>query len=146
VGKIAETLKGTFVGGQKALTLPTDGMWEVTYNVEGAVEAEERTYWVGTTEKIEASIDTDNSTPLEGSLEVTATKTRGRIYHSLSGGGASEAAVAPGDASGTVMYGEGWREGDTVTIHGNAVVSFIAIDDEGNASEIVSKSFEKADG
>jgi pimeloyl-ACP methyl ester carboxylesterase len=143
VGKIAETIKGTFIGGQTRLTLPTDGMWEVAYNVEGAVETEKRTYWVGTTEKIEAAIDTDNSTPFEGSLEVTATTPRGKLYHSLSGGGQSEATVPLGDALRTVVYGEGWSEGDIVTINRDAVVYFITIDSGGNASDIVSKPFKK---
>ncbi len=143
VGKIAETLKGTFIGRQTRLTLPTDGLWEVVYNVEGAVEAEERTYWVGATERIEAAIDIDNSTPFEGSLEVTATASRGEVYHSLSGEGRSEAAVPLGDAVSTVVYGEGWSEGDVASIDRNATVYFMAIDDEGTASRIVSKSFER---
>jgi hypothetical protein len=143
VGKIAETIKGMSIGGQTRLTLPTDGMWEVAYNVEGAVETEKRTYWVGTTEKIEAAIDTDNSTPFEGSLDVTATTPRGKLYHSLSGGGQSEATVPLGDALSTVVYGEGWSEGDVVAINRDAVVYFITIDSEGNASEIVSKPFKK---
>jgi pimeloyl-ACP methyl ester carboxylesterase len=143
VGKVAETLKGTFIGGQTKLTLPTDGMWEVTYNVEGAVEAEEGTYWVGATEKIEVTIDTDNSTPFEGRLDVTATTSRGQLYHSLSGRGRSDAAVPLGDAVSTVVYGEGWSEGNVAQIDGNAVVYFVAIDSDGTASEIVSKAFEK---
>lgn len=143
VGKVAETLQGTFMGGRTRLTLPTDGMWEVAYNVEGAVEAEKRTYWVGATEKIEAAIDTDNSTPFEGSFNATATTPRGKLYHSLSGGGRSEAAAPLGDSLGTVVYGEGWSEGDVAQLDGNAVVYFIAIDDEGTASEIVSKSFKR---
>jgi pimeloyl-ACP methyl ester carboxylesterase len=143
VGRIAETLKGTFVGGPKTLTLPTDGMWEVVYNVEGAIESERRTYWVGATERIEAAMDTDNSTPFEGTLDVKATTTRGKLYHSLSGAGRSEAAIPPGDALSAVVYGEGWTEGDVVQIDRNAVVYFKAIDDEGVSSEIVSKSFER---
>jgi hypothetical protein len=145
VGKIAETLKGTFIGGRTKLTLPMDGMWEVAYNVEGAVDAERRTYWVGTTERIEVAIDTDNSTPFEGSLDVTATTPRGKLYHSLSGGGLSEAAVPLRDALDTVVYGEGWSEGDVASIDRNAVVYFIAVDDEGTASQIVSKSFERGE-
>jgi hypothetical protein len=143
VGKVAETLRGTFIGGRTKLTLPTDGVWEVSYDVEGAVEAEKRTYWVGATEKIEAAIDTDSSTPFEGSLDVTATAPRGRLYHSQAGGGRSEAAAPLGDALSLIVYGEGWSEGDVAPIDKNAVVYFVAIDDEGNASEIVSKSFER---
>jgi pimeloyl-ACP methyl ester carboxylesterase len=143
VGKVAETLRGTFIGGRTKLTLPTDGVWEVSYNVEGAVEAEKRTYWVGATEKIEAAIDTDSSTPFEGSLDVTATAPRGRLYHSQAGGGRSEAAAPLGDALSLIVYGEGWSEGDVAPIDKSAVVYFVAIDDEGNASEIVPKSFER---
>lgn len=144
VEKISETLKGTFVGGQRTLTLSTDGMWKVRCNVEGAIEAEERIYWVGTTEMIEAAIDKDISTTFEGTLEVKATTTRGRLYHSLSGGGPREVALSPGDALSAVVHGEGWSEGDVVRIDRNAVVYFVAINDEGVASEIVSASFERA--
>ena len=144
VGKIVETVKGEFIGGQKTLVLPTDGMWEVAYRVEGAAEDEKRTYWVGATEIIEAAIDTDNSTPFEGSLDVRATTTRGKLYNSLYGGGWSEAAVPlDRNALNAVVYGEGWSEEDIVTIAGNATVYFIAIDPEGTASEIVSRSFKK---
>jgi hypothetical protein len=47
------------------------------------------------------------------------------------------------DALSTVVYGEGWSEGDVVAINRDAVVYFITIDFEGNASEIVSKPFKK---
>jgi pimeloyl-ACP methyl ester carboxylesterase len=145
VGKITSTVRGTSIGGQAKLALPTNGMWEVDYNVEGAVEADKKTYWVGTTEKIEVTIDTDNSAPFERSLDVTATTTRGNLYHSLSGGGQSQAVPLRGALS-TVIYGEGWSEGDVAPIDRNAVVYFIAIDEQGTASEIVSRSFEKAAG
>jgi pimeloyl-ACP methyl ester carboxylesterase len=142
VSKSTEILKGTFIGGLTKLTLP-DGMWEVVYNVEGAAEDEKRTYWVGETEMIEVTIDTDNSTPFEGSLDVTATATRGKLYHSLYGSGQS--AIAPiGNELRAVVCGGGWREGDVARIDGDAVVYFIAIDSDGTASEIVSRSFEKS--
>jgi pimeloyl-ACP methyl ester carboxylesterase len=144
VGKIVETVTGEFIGGQKTLVLPTDGMWEVAYRVEGAAEDEKRTYWVGATEIIEAAIDTDNSTSFEGSLDVKASTTRGKLYNSLYGGGWSEAAVPlDRNALNAVVYGEGWSEGDIVTIAGNATVYFIAIDPEGTASQIISRSFKK---
>jgi pimeloyl-ACP methyl ester carboxylesterase len=144
VGRIAETLTGRFIGGQTKLTLSPDGMWEVAYNIEGAIETAKTTYWVGTTEIIEAAIDTDDSTPFEGSLEVKATTRRGKLYHSLSGGGQSEIAVPLRNALNAVSYGEGWIEGEVAQTDENAVVYFIVIDDEGIASEIVSKSFERA--
>jgi hypothetical protein len=143
VEKISETLKGTFVGGQKKLTLPTDGMWEVVYNVEGAIESETRTYWVGAAEIIEAAIDTENATPFEGRLDVKANAQRGKLYHSLSGGGQREATLALEDALSAVVRGEDWSEGDVVPIDRNAVIYFVAIDSDGVASEIVSKSFER---
>jgi pimeloyl-ACP methyl ester carboxylesterase len=139
VSKSTEILKGTFIGGRSKLTLP-DGMWEVVYNVEGAAEDVKRTYWVGATEMIEVTIDTDNSTPFEGSLDVTATATRGKLYHSLYGSGQS--AIAPiGNELRAVVCGGGWREGDVARIDEDAVVYFIAIDSDGIASEIVSRSF-----
>src|SRR5215211_837141 len=117
-------------------------MWEVVYNVEGAAEDEKRTYWVGATEMIEVHIDTDNSTAFEGSLDVRATATRGKLYHSLYGRGQS--AIAPiRNELRAVVCGGGWREGDVARIERDAVVYFIAIDSDGTASEIVSKSFKK---
>ncbi|MDQ4142996.1 MAG: lipase family protein [Actinomycetota bacterium] len=142
VSKITEILRGTFIGGQSKLTLP-EGMWEVVYNVEGAAEDEKRTYWVGATEMIEVTIETDNSTPFEGSLDVRATATRGQLYHSLYGRGQSEA-IPTGNVLRAVVCGGGWREGDVARIDEDAVVYFIAIDSDGTASEIVSKSFKKS--
>jgi len=118
-------------------------MWEVVCNVEGAAEDEKRTYWVGATEMIEVTIDTDNSTPFQESLEVTATATRGKLYHSLYGRGQGEI-VPTGNVLNAVVYGEGWREGNVVQIDRDADVYFVAIDPDGIASEIASRSFVRA--
>jgi hypothetical protein len=98
-------------------------MWEVAYSADGAVEDESRTYWVGRATPIEVTIVTDSFT-FENSLDVRAETTRGKLYHSLDG--------------------ELWNEGDKVTITKDAVVHFIAIDSDGVASEVISKSFSKA--
>ena len=120
--KIAETLEGTLYGDQ-TLALHTDGMWEVVYSAEGAVEDEKKTYWVGEVTPIEVTIVTEEFT-FERSLDVAATTTtRGNLYYSLDG--------------------VWWNEGDKVTITEDAVVHFIAIDPDGIASAIVSKSFAK---
>ena len=58
-------------------------------------------------------------------MEVRAETTRGKLYYSLDG--------------------ELWNEGDKVTITKDAVVCFVAIDSHGIASEVVSKSFGKAE-
>jgi Chitobiase/beta-hexosaminidase C-terminal domain len=123
VVNVLEPQEGTLRNGQ-TLTLYTDGMWEVVFSAEGFVDDVLRTYWVGI-EAITVTIDTPNATPFQGSLVVAATTTtpRAKLYHSL----------------GSDM----WNEGATVAITENAVVSFIAIDPAGIASEIVSRSFKK---
>jgi hypothetical protein len=83
VNKVAETSEGTLDNG-RALTLRADGMWEVVYSAEGAVEDEKKTYWVGEVTPIEVTIVTDNFT-FETSLDVAATTTRGNLYYSLAG-------------------------------------------------------------
>jgi Lipase (class 2) len=115
---------GTLNDGEP-LTLSTDGVWEVVFSTDGTEDLK-KTYRVGLP-ALEVGISTDNSTPFEGSLDVAATTTRGNLYHSFNGDPV------------------GWKEGDVVTINRDAVVYFIAIDPEGNASEIVSKSFERVD-
>ena len=54
----------------------------------------------------------------------------------------SKSAIAPiGNELRAVVCGGGWREGDVTRIDEDAVVYFIAIDSDGIASEIVSRSF-----
>lgn len=83
VDKVVETAEGTLGNGQ-LLTLGTDGMWEVLYSAEGAVEDEKKTYWVGEVTPIEVTVVTDDFT-FERSLDVAATTTRGDLYCSLDG-------------------------------------------------------------
>ena len=123
VDKVAEARRG-ILGNGRPLTLHTDGMWEVAYSAEGAVDDEYKTYWVGRITPIEVTIVTDGFT-FESSLEVRAETTRGKLYHSLDG--------------------ELWNEGDKVTITRDAVVRFIAIDSHGIASGIISRSFGKTE-
>jgi pimeloyl-ACP methyl ester carboxylesterase len=122
--EIAETLNGSLSNGQ-TLTLPTDGMWEVLFSADGADDLQ-RTYGVGI-EILEVTITTDNSTPFEESLNVMATATRGKLYHSDDG-------LAP----------QMWIEGANTTITESKVIYFIAIDSDGIASPITSKAFKKA--
>jgi pimeloyl-ACP methyl ester carboxylesterase len=119
----AEQIEGDLSNGQ-ALTLSTDGMWEVIFSVEGATDDIKQTYWVGV-KAIEVTIVTDNSTSFEKSLNVIATVSnpRARLYHSLNG--------------------KSWSEGANVAIIEDAVVHFIAMDPDGIASQIVSKLFKK---
>jgi hypothetical protein len=112
------------LGNGDTVTLSTDGMWELVFSGQGAVDDVRRTYWIGV-EAIEATIATDNATPFQGSLTVTATTSnpRASLYYSLGG--------------------DMWNDGANVSITEDAVVSFVAIDPSGNASEIVSRSFKK---
>jgi hypothetical protein len=121
VASATDELEGTLQDGQ-TLTISASGMWEVTLGADGTADVR-RTYWVGV-EPIEVTIVTDNSVPFEGSLDVMATATRGKLYHSLKG--------------------DMWSEGPIVTITSDAAPRFIAIDSDGIASEGVTKSFKKA--
>jgi len=126
----SETLEETLNSGQ-TLTLPR-GRWEVVFSAEGAAEDVKRTYWVGMS-AIEVTILTDNSTPFDRSLVVTATtnSARARVFHSVDS--------IERSAGGRRL----WNEEASVTITENAEVYFIAIDPDGVASEIVSKRFRK---
>jgi hypothetical protein len=117
---IAETLTGTLANGQ-ALTLATDGQWEVVFRAAGAEEVQ-RTYGVNITIP-EIRILTDNTTPFRDSLDVSASTTRGTLYHSTNR--------------------ENWFVGSVISINRAATVSFIAIDSDGIASPVVSRAFEK---
>jgi pimeloyl-ACP methyl ester carboxylesterase len=121
VSSSTHELDGTLQDGQ-TLTISESGMWEITFSAEGTADVK-RIYWVGV-EPIEVTIITDNSVPFEGSLDVMASATRGTLYHSLKG--------------------DMWSEGDIVTITSDAAPRFVAIDLDGIASEVVTKSFKKA--
>jgi hypothetical protein len=113
-----DKLEGTLHDGD-TLTISANGMWEVVFSAEGTDDVK-RTYWLGV-EPIEVSILTDNSAPFEGSLDVMATTTRGTLYHSLTG--------------------DRWSEGSVIRITSDATPQFIAIDSDGIASQVASKSF-----
>jgi hypothetical protein len=76
-----------------------------------------------------ATIVTDNTDPFDGSLLVTATTSdpTASLYYSL-------------DVAGD---GATWNQGATVTISQDSLVSFIAINPQGVASPVVSRSFTK---
>src|SRR5215204_1211969 len=116
-----DELEATLQDGQ-TVEIPEGGMWEVVFSAEGTADVR-RTYWVDV-EPIEVAIITDNSAPFEGTLDVRATTTRGTLYYSLKG--------------------DMWSEGSIITITSDAAPQFIAIDSDGIASEVVTKSFKKA--
>jgi hypothetical protein len=116
-----DELDGTLQDGQ-TLTISESGMWEITFSAEGTADVK-RAYWVDV-ELIAVTIIMDNSGPFEGSLDVMAITTRGKLYHSLKG--------------------EMWSEGSVVTITSDAAPRFIAIDSDGISSEVVTKTFKKA--
>jgi len=117
---VAETRTGTLSSGG-SLTLNTDGLWEVAFSAAGA-EAVRRIYGVNITLPV-VTILTDNSTSFRGSLDVSASTTRGTLYHSTDR--------------------QHWLTGSVITTDRAATVSFIAIDSDGIASAEASRAFEK---
>jgi hypothetical protein len=119
---VRDTVTGTVRHGG-SVTLADPGVWEVTANAVGAVP-QRATYWVGVL-PVEVTVVTDNDQPFENTLLVTAIASSqvATIYHSL-------------DA-------EHWTPGASVTINQDAVVSFVAIDPNGVASTVASRSFTK---
>jgi pimeloyl-ACP methyl ester carboxylesterase len=117
---VIEARTGTLTDGQ-SLTLATNGQWELLFRAAGA-EAVQRTYGVDITLP-EVRILTDGTTPFRDSLDVSASTTRGTLYHSTNR--------------------ENWFVGSVISINRAATVSFIAIDSDGIASPIVSRAFEK---
>ena len=93
----------------------------MVFRAAGAEEVQ-RTYGVNITIP-EVRILTDNTTPFRDSLDVSASTTRGTLYHSTNR--------------------ENWFAGSVISINRTASVSFIAIDSDGIASPIVSRAFEK---
>lgn len=122
VRTVVQTVTATVRAGG-GLTLDEPGGWEVTATTAGAVPAR-ATYWVGV-QPLEVSIVTDNADPFDGSLLVTAVCSSdvATLYHSLDG--------------------QRWSVGASVVLDRDAVVSFIAIDPDGLASPVVSRSFTK---
>ena len=127
VEDVAESRTETAADGQ-SFSLETPGMWQVTATAPGSVDELTRTYWVGVRE-VGATIVTDNTDPFDGSLLVTATTSdpTASLYYSL-------------DVAGD---GATWNQGATVTISQDSLVSFIAINPQGVASPVVSRSFTK---
>jgi pimeloyl-ACP methyl ester carboxylesterase len=115
-------LEGQLDNGQ-TLTISPDGMWEVVFSADGADDIK-RTFWLGV-EPVEVDIVTDNTVPFEGTLDVMATTTRGKLFHAL-------------------KDDDMWIEGPVVTLTSDAAPRFIAIDSDGIASEIASKAFKRA--
>jgi hypothetical protein len=119
---VEQTLTATARNGG-GVTLSNPGMWEVSANAVGAVP-QRATYWVGVL-PVEVTIVTDNSEPFENSLLVTANSSSNVaiIYHSLDR--------------------QRWTSGASVALNQDAVVSFVAIEPNGVASAVVSRSFTK---
>ncbi|MET0864697.1 MAG: chitobiase/beta-hexosaminidase C-terminal domain-containing protein [Nakamurella sp.] len=123
IDQIGETTTAQVADGQ-AITLTNVGRWEVAVPVAGQT----RTYWVGVLAST-ASIVTDNTEPFDTTLLVTgrATDPTATLYYSLDYPTANST----------------WNVGAAVTITVDSTVSFIAINPQGVASDIVSRSFTK---
>ena len=117
---VSDTRTGTLSNGQ-TLKLASDGQWEVVFRAAGAEEVQ-RTYGVNILLP-EIKILTDNTARFRGSLDVSASTTRGTPYHSTDR--------------------ENWLVGSMMTINRTTTVSFVAIDSDGIASPVVSRAFEK---
>ena len=91
------------------------------FRAAGAEEVQ-RTYGVDVSIP-DVRILTDNTTPFRDSLDVSATTTRGTLYHTTNR--------------------ENWFVGSVISINRTATVSFIAIDSDGIASPVVSRVFER---
>jgi hypothetical protein len=93
----------------------------VVFRATGAEEVQ-RTYGVNITLP-EVKILTNNTPRFRDNLEVSASTTRGTLYHSTNR--------------------ENWLTGSVIIINRATTVSFIAIDSDGIASPVVSRAFEK---
>lgn len=115
-----EKLSGTIANNQ-SLTLPSSGAWELTLSAAGADDVV-ASYGVGV-ELPAVTIETDNTTPFQRSLDVKAKTTRGKLYHSPDG--------------------QGWLESCTFHLTRTCTVHFVALDEQGIASAIVEKAYNK---
>ena len=122
VDTVLESRQETRTSGQ-AITLASDGMWQLTLSVAGAVDDLARIYWVGVPAVTATIAEPDE--PFDASLLVTARilDPTAELYHSLDG----------------AM----WNAGATVTITEDAAVSFIAINSGGISSQVATRSFTK---
>ncbi|MFC5460448.1 alpha/beta fold hydrolase [Massilia niabensis] len=120
VETVAEAHEGA-LSNQQSLTLAHDGAWDVTFTA-GSGEPLARTYGVNVLVP-ELAILTDNGTPFQGSLEVKTMTSKGTVYYST-------------DKTE-------WLARSNPIIHETTTLYFIAIDAEGLASPIVSRTYEK---
>ena len=127
VDEVGESRTET-VGNGQAISLANAGRWEVVATAAGSAPDQARTYWVGVQSSV-ASIVTDNTEPFDGTLLVTgrASDLTATLYYSLDYPTANST----------------WNVGAAVTITEDSTVSFIAINPQGVASEIVSRTFTK---
>ncbi|MET0966856.1 MAG: hypothetical protein ABWZ02_10685 [Nakamurella sp.] len=127
VDEIGETTTETVRNGE-TVSLVNAGRWEVAVTAVGSAPEPVRTYWVGVRSSV-TSIVTDNTDPFDSSLLVTgrATDVTATLYYSLDYPTANST----------------WNVGAAVTITEDSTVSFVAINPQGVASEIVSRSFTK---
>ena len=121
VETVAEKQAGDLSNGG-SLTLASDGAWDVVFSADNAEDVT-RTYGVNVLLP-EVRILTDNGTPFKGSLVVEASTSKGTLFVGFDG--------------------KQWNADAKVTINKTSKVYFIAIDPNGLASPIVSRSFEKA--
>jgi len=121
VETVAEKKAGDLSNAQ-SLTLTPDGEWDVVFSAEGTEDVT-RTYGANVPLP-EVRILTDNGTPFKGSLVVEASTSKGTLFVGFDG--------------------KHWNADAKVTINKTSKVYFIAIDQDGLASPIVSRSFEKA--
>jgi hypothetical protein len=120
VETVAEENAGALANGQ-SLTLANDGAWEVKFTANSGA-ALERSYGVNVLIP-ELNILTDNSTPFQGSLEVKTMASKGTVFYST-------------DKTH-------WLAESNPLIHETTTLYFMAIDAQGLASPVVSKTYEK---
>ena len=127
VDEIAESSTDTVQNGE-TVGLQHPGRWEVVVAAGESAAEQPRTYWVGVPSST-AVIVTDNSAPFETTVLVTARATdpTATLYFSLDHPTANST----------------WNVGAAVTITQDSTVSFVAINPQGVASDIVSRSFTK---
>src|SRR4051794_12074108 len=120
--EVLESRQETLADGQP-ITLTTAGMWRMTFTAAGAVDDLIRTYWVGVP-AVTVTITAPDEPFIDSVLVVAATSDpTARLFHSLDG----------------VV----WTEGATVTILEDAAVSFLAINPDGIASAVATRSLTK---
>jgi pimeloyl-ACP methyl ester carboxylesterase len=120
VETVAQENEGALSNNQ-SLTLAHDGAWDVTFTASSGAPLA-RTYGVNVLVP-DLSILTDNSTPFQGSLEVKTMTSKGTVYYST-------------DKTE-------WLAKSNPLIHETTTLYFIAIDAEGLASPIISRTYEK---